>query len=148
MKRPQNTRKISQLIVQGRQQWREWISQNHASAKGVWLVIKKKGNNEFGVTLEDAVEESVAFGWIDSKLHVVDEKTYQLLFTPRKAGSLWSESNKARVEKLLKEGLMTPAGMEKVATAKRDGSWNKLNAVNELRLPPDFEICARRCLRL
>jgi uncharacterized protein YdeI (YjbR/CyaY-like superfamily) len=101
-------------------------------------VIKKKANNEFGVTLDDGVEEAVAFGWIDSKLHVVDEKTCQLLFTPRKAGSIWSESNKARVEKLLKVGLIMPAGTEKVETAKRDGSWNKLDAVNELRLPPDF----------
>jgi uncharacterized protein YdeI (YjbR/CyaY-like superfamily) len=139
MKRPQKTQKINQLTVQNRQQWRDWLSQNHASAQGVWLVIKKKGNNEFGVALDDAVEEAVAYGWIDSKLHVIDKKTYQLLFTPRKAGSLWSESNKVRVEKLFKEGLMTPTGREKVEVAKRDGSWNKLDAVNELRLPPDFE---------
>ncbi len=139
MKRLQKTQRTSQLIVQNRQQWREWLNKNHASAIGVWLVIKKKSNNEFGVTLDDAVEEAVAYGWIDSKLHLVDKKNYQLLFTPRKSRSIWSESNKARVEKLLKEGLMTPAGIEKVEAAKRDGSWNKLDSVNELRLPPDFE---------
>jgi uncharacterized protein YdeI (YjbR/CyaY-like superfamily) len=127
------------LNVQNRKQWREWLKQNYNSSKGIWLVVSKKNRGTMGVSLEDAVEEAVAFGWIDSKLHVADEETFTLLFTPRKSRSIWSESNKRRVEKLIQQGLMMPAGMERVEAAKRDGSWNKLDAINELRLPPDLE---------
>ena len=121
-----------------RKAWREWLSRNHSTSTGVWLTVRKKNTGEGGIMLEDAVEEAICFGWIDSKLHVADEKAYTLLFTPRKPGSIWARTNKARVEKLIREGLMTPAGLAKVEAAKKDGSWNRLDAVEDLVAPEDL----------
>jgi uncharacterized protein YdeI (YjbR/CyaY-like superfamily) len=135
----QNKNAPETFAPQDRKAWRHWLTRNHATSKGVWLIIQKKNSPQKGVTLEEATEEAVAFGWIDSKLNVVDEKRYKLLFSPRKAGGIWSKSNKDRVEKLLREGLMTDTGLQKVEEAKRDGSWTRLDAVEELRLPEDFK---------
>jgi uncharacterized protein YdeI (YjbR/CyaY-like superfamily) len=121
-----------------RKAWRAWLTRNHGSAEGVWLVVLKKNSGKAGVHLEEAVEEAVCFGWIDSKLNVADVNSFRLLFTPRKPGSIWSKSNKQRVEKLIQQGLMTEAGLEKVEAAKQDGSWNRIDTIDELRLPEDL----------
>jgi len=121
-----------------REAWREWLSKNHASSKGVWVVVSKKESDKKGISLEDVVEEALCFGWIDSKLNVIDEKSFKLLLTPRKLGSIWSKANKQRIEKLARQGLLTVPGLAKIECAKRDGSWNRLDAVEELRVPEDF----------
>ena len=121
-----------------RQGWREWLGQNHSSYEGIWLTIPKKDSGSPGVTLEDAVKEALCFGWVDSKLQAVDKESFKLMFTPRKTGSIWSRSNKQRVQELTKQGLMTAAGREKIEAAKRDGSWYRLDAIDDLRLPQDF----------
>ncbi len=120
--------------------WREWLAKNNVSSKGVWVVIPRKNSDEPGVSLDEAVDEAVAFGWIDSKQHPIDEKQYRLLFTPRKPGSIWSKSNKQRVERLQQQGRMTPAGLAKVEAAKRDGSWNRLNEVEALKVQEDLRL--------
>ena len=91
------------------------------------------------MSYEDAVEEALRFGWIDSKVKTLDKKRYMQVFTPRKPGSTWSKLNKNRVKKLTKQGLMTPAGLEKVESAKKDGSWNMLSDVEDLILPDDLK---------
>jgi uncharacterized protein YdeI (YjbR/CyaY-like superfamily) len=120
-----------------RSEWRSWLNKNQASA-GVWLVIQRKGSSESGVTLDEAVEEALCFGWIDSRQNPKGESSYRLLFSPRRVGSIWSKSNKDRVEKLTSLGLMAPAGLRKVEAAKRDGSWNMLDDVEALKLPADL----------
>jgi hypothetical protein len=65
------------------------------------------------------VEEALSFGWIDSKVNAIDEERYMQIFTPRKLGSIWSKLNKERIKKVIKEGLMTPAGFEKIEAAKK-----------------------------
>jgi uncharacterized protein YdeI (YjbR/CyaY-like superfamily) len=133
------THKATEIFdAPSREAWREWLSKNHASSQGVWLMVPKKKSEKKGISLEDVVEEALCFGWIDSKLNVVDEKRFKLLLTPRKRRSIWSKTNKQRVEKLIKQGLMTEAGLVKIETAKRDGSWNRLDAVEELRVPEDL----------
>ena len=122
-----------------RRLWREWLSANHDKAQGIWLVIKKKNSKKKGVNLADAVEEALCFGWIDSTLNVVDETCFKLLMTPRRQGSIWSRTNKNRVEKLIQDGLMTTAGLTKIEAAKIDGSWNKLDSAEEMILPEDFQ---------
>ena len=121
-----------------RQTWRNWLSRNHSSSKGVWLRIQKKNSTKTGIVLEDAVEEALCFGWIDSKLKTVDENSFKLLLTPRKKGSVWSRINKQRIEKLTGQGLMTAAGLQKAEAAQLDGSWTRLEAVYEITLPEDF----------
>jgi len=131
--------KLKTLDFQDRKAWREWLDKNHSSSLGVWLIIQKKNSHEKGVSLGDVVEEALCFGWIDSKLNVVDEKCFKLLLTPRKPKSIWSKQNKQRAEKLIQQGLMTAAGLKKIEAAKKDGSWNRLDAIEEIKLPEDFK---------
>ncbi len=118
--------------------WRDWLRKNHALSSGVWVFVQKKNSRCAGVNLNEAVEEAVSFGWVDSKLNVVDKDQFKLLMTPRKEGSIWSKSNKIRVEKLTREGLMMESGLQAVEEAKRDGSWNKLADIENLKLPEDL----------
>ncbi len=118
----------------------DWLEKNHASSKGVWLVYAKKHSGLPSLTYNDAVEEALCFGWIDSKINPIDDTFYMQVFTPRKRESVWSALNKARVERLLAAGLMTPAGLVAVNAAKDSGTWNATkHVVEELTIPPDLE---------
>lgn len=122
-----------------RAEWRAWLHENHHRDEGVWLVRYKKSSGKPAVDVNEAIEEAVCFGWIDSLPRKLDEKRTMLYFTPRKIGSNWSALNKTRAEKMIEAGLMTPAGMEKIEAAKKDGSWNALDAVEALTIPADLK---------
>ncbi|MFQ3612217.1 MAG: YdeI/OmpD-associated family protein [Cyanobacteriota bacterium] len=122
-----------------RSEWRGWLEENHTRAQGIWLITFKKTTGQPRIDYGDAVEEALCFGWIDSKPSKLDETRSMLWFAPRKAGSGWSKPNKERVEKLLAEGLMAPAGLAKVEAAQQDGAWTALDAVEALQMPPDLE---------
>ena len=121
-----------------RAEWRAWLSANHTRTEGVWLVTFKKATGKPRVEYDEAVEEALCFGWIDSKPNKLDAERSLLWFAPRKAGTGWSKPNKERVERLIAEGVMTPAGLAKIEAAKADGSWTALDAVEALELPPDL----------
>jgi uncharacterized protein YdeI (YjbR/CyaY-like superfamily) len=127
-----------ELSVKDRRAWRRWLEKHHDSSAGVWLFIARKGADPPGVSVADAVEEALCFGWIDSRQRPVDENRYKLYFAPRTPGSTWSRVNKERVERLIRKGLMTPAGLEKIEAARRDGSWNSLDSVEALEIPKDL----------
>lgn len=118
--------------------WRAWLEEHHATRSEVWLLIAKKGSPVPGVTLAQAVEEALCWGWIDGKARRRDEHRFALRFTPRKPGSVWSEGNVARVERLVAEGRMRPAGMALVEEAKRRGTWHAATAVALDATPPDL----------
>ncbi len=130
---------LERYYARSRDEWREWLKKNHQTSPGIWFIYYKKVTGERTVSYEDAVEEALRFGWIDSKVKTLDKKRYMQVFTPRKPGSTWSKLNKNRVKKLTKQGLMTPAGLEKVESAKKDGSWNMLSDVEDLILPDDLK---------
>jgi uncharacterized protein YdeI (YjbR/CyaY-like superfamily) len=119
--------------------WRAWLEQHHADTTGVWLITYKKATGEPRVAYEEAVEEALCFGWIDSKGNKLDDERSMLAFAPRRPGSGWSKPNKERVERLLAAGLMAPAGLAKIAAAKEGGSWAALDAVEALDVPPGLE---------
>ena len=121
-----------------RAEWRKWLLTHHGQEQGVWLISYKKATGKPRLEYEQAVEEALCFGWVDSKPNKLDEERSMLWFAPRKSGSGWSKPNKERVEKLIASGLMTPAGLAKVETAKQDGSWNALDGVEALEVPPDL----------
>ena len=121
-----------------RAELRAWLAENHATSPGVRLAVGKKGNPVTSLTYDDAVEEGVAFGWIDSTSGKLDEHRYTVQFTPRKRGSVWAKSNKERVARLSADGRMTPAGVAAVESAQADGSWDLLNGVDDLIVPPDL----------
>jgi uncharacterized protein YdeI (YjbR/CyaY-like superfamily) len=101
-------KQLEQFYAEDRIQWRKWLEKNHAKSPGVRLVFFKKESGENGISYEEAVEEAIAFGWIDSRTNKLDSQRYMVQFSPRKPGSIWAKSNKRRVEKLVKEGRMTP----------------------------------------
>lgn len=111
-----------------RKKWRLWLQKNHLVLPGVWFVYYKKESGKRRVTYEEAVEEALCFGWIDSLPRKIDECTSALKFTPRKPKSVWSKLNKTRVEKLTQSGLMMPAGLAAVQQAKENGSWHILSS--------------------
>lgn len=119
-------------------EWRRWLRDNHAKAPGVWLVSYKRATKKPSIEYEDAVLEALCYGWIDGQLKPIDDERSSLLFTPRRAGSAWARSNKQRVEKLVADGRMRPAGLAKIEAAKRDGSWTLLDSVEALEVPADL----------
>lgn len=121
-----------------RAEWRAWLSVHHQREEGVWLITYKKATGKPRVEYDEAVEEALCFGWIDSKPGKLDEERSMLWFAPRKPGTGWSRLNKERVAKLIATGLMMPAGLAKIEAAKRDGSWNALDSVEALEIPPDL----------
>ena len=125
--------------AEDRRSWRAWLEKNHKTARGVWLVFSKKRASRPSLSYNEAVEEALAFGWIDSRGKRLDAERTMLMMSPRKPKSPWAKVNKDRVERLIESGLMAPAGMEKVEAAKRDGSWNMLDGVAELWFPSDLK---------
>lgn len=121
-----------------RKDWREWLMKNHDSTGGIWFVYFKKSANKPRVSYDEAVEVALCFGWIDSIPRKIDDERSKLLFTPRKPKSVWSKLNKDRVEKLIASNLMTESGLAKIEAAKADGSWNSLDASDNLEIAPDL----------
>ena len=115
---------MRQLFGLTREQWRRWLAENHAKEEGgVWLVFCKKEAGTSSLQYEESVEEALCFGWVDSVIKRIDDETYCRKFTPRRDGSRWSDANRRRVAKIIKEGRMTQFGLAKVEAAKRSGHW-------------------------
>jgi uncharacterized protein YdeI (YjbR/CyaY-like superfamily) len=123
--------------AEDRATWRAWLEANHAGASGAWLVTWRKGHGSV-LDYGEAVEEALCFGWVDSTGGSVDERRTKLYFAPRKTRSVWSASNKARVERLIGAGLMRPAGLAAIERAKENGSWTALDEVEQGVVPPDL----------
>ncbi len=124
--------------------WRAWLARNHGRGRGIWLVTLRKASGKPRITYEDAVEEALCFGWIDSKPRALDAARTMLWFAPRKPGSGWSRPNKLRIARLVELGRMSAPGSAVVEAAKRDGSWSKLDDVEDLVVPPDLADALRR----
>jgi uncharacterized protein YdeI (YjbR/CyaY-like superfamily) len=116
---------MKQLYVTNREQWRDWLSEHNAGEAGVWLIFYKKETHKPTIGYEDAVEEALCFGWIDSIIKKIDETRYVRKFTPRKDKSKWSALNRKRANKMIKEGRMTDVGLAKIKTARKTGLWEK-----------------------
>jgi len=119
-------------------EWRRWLRDNHDKTRGVWLVLYKAATGKARLGYQESIPEALCYGWIDSVNRPLDHERTILLFTPRKAGSGWSRTNKERIARLVKEGRMQPAGRSKIAAAKRDGSWTLLDSVEALEVPDDL----------
>jgi uncharacterized protein YdeI (YjbR/CyaY-like superfamily) len=131
--------KFEMYYPKNRREWHQWLLENHDKSAGIWLIYYKKNSDKPRVEYNDAVEEALSFGWIDSKVNILDDERYMQIFTPRKSNSNWSKTNKIRVRKLIKNGLMQPAGMEKVNAAKKNGSWTFLDNIEDLVIPEDLK---------
>jgi uncharacterized protein YdeI (YjbR/CyaY-like superfamily) len=117
--------KITEVFyAPGRRAWRAWLSRNHRRASDVWLVYYKKGSGKPRIPYNDAVEEALCYGWIDSTLKTLDHQRFAQRFSPRRPGSALSETNKERVRRLIRSWKMTRAGLKSIArhlVAGKDG---------------------------
>lgn len=130
-----------QVHFEEREAWRAWLKENHAELKEVWLVFYKKHTERATVSYDEAVEEALCFGWIDSIIKRLDEDRYAQKFTPRRERSKWSASNLARVERMIAAGRMTDAGLAKIpADVKAESSI----ASRPLSPPPFFAEALRQ----
>jgi uncharacterized protein YdeI (YjbR/CyaY-like superfamily) len=111
-----------QVPVADRAAWRAWLAQHAAGSTGVWLVYDKGPGRR--LSYDDIVEEALCFGWVDSLPRALDATHAMIYVAPRKPRSSWSRVNKARVERLIAAGAMTPAGLAVVAAARASGRWS------------------------
>jgi uncharacterized protein YdeI (YjbR/CyaY-like superfamily) len=132
-------KELETFYPKSRNEWREWLQDNHDKKQSIWLIYFKKKSNIPTVSYSDAVDEALCFGWIDSKSKPVDEEKFMQFFSKRKANSVWSKINKEKIDRLTKEGLMTKAGFEIIETAKQNGYWTILDDAEALIIPADLE---------
>lgn len=90
---------------------RDWFEANHDKAEELWVGLYKKGASKTGIKMDDALDQALCFGWIDTKGMRIDEERWKVRFVPRRPNSNWSERNIARVEELIADGLMHEAGL-------------------------------------
>ncbi len=120
-------------------EWREWLHENHATSTGICLIFYKVSSEFESMRWEEAVQVAICYGWIDSTVKKMDEERRKQVFSPRKDKSVWSKLNKTYIEKLQKENLIHESGLAKIEIAKKNGSWNSLDAVEDLLIPDDLK---------
>jgi uncharacterized protein YdeI (YjbR/CyaY-like superfamily) len=111
--------------------WRRWLRQHHGTSPGVWLLFHKKSSGHQTLSYEEALEEALCVGWIDSIVRRLDDERYLQKFTPRREGSDWSLANRNRVRRLFKAGRLMPEGLALT------GPW--IHAPEEVQPPPEEE---------
>ena len=114
------------------EQWRRWLAAYHQSESEVWLVFHKRHTGRASIAYEDAVDEALSFGWIDSLIKRLDDERYARKFTPRKADSKWSTANRHRYAQLKASGRLMPAGLNRAPTHRSGNAPRPSLAV----LPP------------
>jgi len=128
------------IHFRNRRAWRRWLEKNHHKETEAWLLHYKKQSWKTGIQHEEAVEEAICHGWIDSKLRSVDEEKYALKYSPRRKGSVWSEINKKIAMRMIDEGKMKRGGLEKIEEAKRNGKWaSAYSSKKQPSIPRDLE---------
>lgn len=100
-----------------------WLAEHHASSRGAWLALAKKGSSVASITYAEAIEVALTWGWIDGQKRAFDASTWRQKFTPRGKKSLWSKINRKKALALIAEGKMKPSGLAEVERAKGDGRW-------------------------
>lgn len=129
-----------QLYFKNDSEWRTWLHENYAISNGVYLIFHKVSSETESMRWEEAVKVAICYGWIDSTVKKLDDERRQQLFTPRKDKSVWSKLNKTYIIDLIEMGLMHESGLKKIEIAKQNGSWESLDAVENLEIPIDLQI--------
>jgi uncharacterized protein YdeI (YjbR/CyaY-like superfamily) len=124
------------LYVTTREEWRAWLTENYQSETEVWLIYYKKHTGRPRISYDHAVEEALCFGWIDSIGKRMDDERFAQKFTPRRDSAKWSELNKRRMRKLIREGRMTEAGLAKIDIAVLGEEAEAKQSKRDLDIPP------------
>jgi uncharacterized protein YdeI (YjbR/CyaY-like superfamily) len=126
-----------EIEIRSRAELRAWLAANHQRPESIWLVTWKK-HTPCHVPYAEVVDEALCFGWIDSQPKLLDADRSMIRLSPRKPGSGWSKVNKDKIDRLIAQGLMAEPGLAKIAAAKQDGSWTRLDAAHADTLPDDL----------
>jgi uncharacterized protein YdeI (YjbR/CyaY-like superfamily) len=118
---------------------RSWFLDNLDRKTGIWVILAKKDSDIATISVDDLIDECLCFGWIDSLPNKIDSKFYKLYISPRNPKSKWSLVNKNKVKKLTKEKRIHPNGLKMIQLAKKSGTWDALNDVENLVIPKDLE---------
>lgn len=102
------------FYAKNRKEWRKWLSENHDKEKDIWLIYYRKDSNKPRVPYDEAVEEALCFGWIDSTVKGIDDEKFAQRFSPRNPKSNWSQLNLHRIRNLIKQKKMTDTGLKLV----------------------------------
>ncbi len=120
--------------------WRDWLAAHHSDTREIWLVFFKKHTGRSTIPYGAAVEEALCYGWIDSIKRRIDEDRYAFKFTPRKARSHWSASNKQRIARLLEQDRLQPPGLAVLQASQANGWWDKLpDAERDATMPAELQ---------
>ncbi|TAF73061.1 MAG: hypothetical protein EAZ53_13945 [Bacteroidetes bacterium] len=130
---------IKTTLASSQSAWRKWLEINHKAEQSVWLIIYKKESGVPSVYYPEAVDEALCFGWIDSKPNKRDDESFYQFFSKRNPKSNWSKVNKAKIEKLMTQNKIMPAGMKMIELAKKTGTWNALDEVEAYIIPTDLK---------
>jgi len=109
---------LKTFAARNREQWRRWLATHHDSESSVWLVFPRRHTGRESISYDDALDEALCFGWIDSLIRRLDDDRYARKFTPRNPGSRWSTANRERWARLKTAGRLTPAGLERAPTGR------------------------------
>lgn len=119
-----------------------WMADNHAAETELWLKVHKKGSGLPTVTIQQALDVALCWGWIDGIRKSFDEDSFLQRYTPRKPKSIWSQINRDNVARLIAAGRMTPHGQKQVDAAKADGRWDAayapISRATEATIPDDL----------
>ena len=128
------------LLFSSQKEWRGWIAANYDRSPGVWLKHAKKSSGKDTVSYQEAVEEALCYGWIDSQKQAYNDDYYLQKFTPRGPNSVWSKINVAKAEVLIKTGKMHSSGLTAISAAKQDGRWDAAyDSPSNSKVPEDFQ---------
>ena len=116
-----------------------WFAENHARESELWVGFHKRGSGRPSITWAEAVDEALCVGWIDGLTKRVDETSYRIRFTPRKARSTWSLRNVERVAELTEQGRMLPAGLEAFERRTADNTGIYSFEQETVELAPAYE---------
>ncbi len=129
---------IETFCPTSRPEWRQWLTENHRTKQSVWLIYYSRQSDVPTVTYQEAVDEALCFGWIDSTKKSLGNGAAMQFFCQRKPKSVWSRINKGKIQRLISDNLLMPAGYESISKAKQNGSWTILDEVEELKIPEDL----------
>ena len=118
--------------------FRHWLAAHHADTSELRVGFHKRASAEPSLTWPESVDEALCFGWIDGVRRRIDDTTYSIRFTPRKAGSVWSAVNIAKVDRLEQEGRMTAAGRAAFARRRENRSGIYAYEQRPQELPPEY----------
>lgn len=119
--------------------WESWLATEHGVRGEAWLRIAKRHSGIATITIGEALDVALCYGWIDGQRKAHDEVSFLQRYSRRRPRSSWSQVNVAKVEALQAAGRMRPAGLAEVEAAKADGRWDAAyEPQRTAAVPPDL----------